>query len=89
MEEEGLDANGCRAGFVLTPSLRWFIMLQDWFELRVITSSQNRAVNGTDGGVWPNSDGGWLERWPSSEELAALADGPAPMLSIYLVALLL
>lgn len=51
MEEEGSDANRCQTGFVLTPSPGWFVMLQDWFELRVITSSQNRAVNDTDGGV--------------------------------------
>lgn len=27
-----------------------FTMLQDWLKLRVITNSQNRAVNVTDGG---------------------------------------
>lgn len=40
-----------QTGFVLTPSPGWFVMLQDWLELRVMTRSQNRAVNGTDGAV--------------------------------------
>lgn len=40
-----------QTGFVLTPSPRWFVMLQDWFELRVITRSQNQAVNDTGGGA--------------------------------------
>lgn len=64
-----------------------FIMLQDWLKLRVITNRQNRAVNGTDGencsltGMRLAREMAWQLR-----VLAAPADGPGLILSIYMVA---